>query len=64
MTLTEKYNQAIRKAKNKVLTIKSTGESYKYGDNPYYDMIIENCVYYDLFAGDNPYFERNDYTLR
>ena len=71
MTLMEKTHKAIKEAKNGnyVITDIDTGKTYKYGENPYADMMIENAVFVDLFPEcvENTFnfygFNRNRYVL-
>lgn len=51
MTLINKANKAIEEAKTGkyILIDKKDNKQYKYGDNPYYDMQIGNCLFVDMF---------------
>lgn len=48
-TLIGRCNRAIEIAKTIEYCVikKSTGEKFKYGDNAYMDMCIENCIFVD-----------------
>lgn len=71
MTLMEKTHKAIKEAKigNYLITDIDIGKTYKYGENPYANMLIENAVFVDLFPEcvENTFdfygFNRNKYVL-
>jgi len=52
------------KTNNVILTVKETEKQYKYGENPYYDMAIENFLTCPKDMENNFYgFCKNDYEL-
>ncbi len=71
LTLIDKSNMAHKKASegNYTITDKKDNKQYKYGENPYMDMQIHNCVYVDMFPEEvedktNFYgFNRDNYIL-
>lgn len=69
MKLSEKMQEAIRQSKGRKIKELKTGTIFSYGENPYADMQIENCLFCDMFPEEvkNPSnyygFNRNDYIL-
>jgi hypothetical protein len=71
MSRIEKINKAFQEAKigEYTITYKKTNERYKYGENPFADMQIENACFVDMFPEeikdktDFFGFNRDAYTL-
>ena len=69
MNFFNKARKAIRESEGHSVLIKETGKIYKYGENPYYDEVISNCLMCDMFpeevknANDFYKFNRSEYVL-
>lgn len=69
MNYFEKTKKAITESRGKKIFDIKSGKSYLYKENPYFDMMIENCVFCDMFPEEvknkaNFYgFERENYIL-
>lgn len=46
----EKLTIAMNESRKKKVLDKKTGKEYEYGENPYYNMVIENCIFCDMFS--------------
>jgi hypothetical protein len=72
MRYSEKVIKSILEARrgNYVIIDKKTNEEYKYGDNPFMDMQIENACFVDMFPEElkdkTDYFgfNRDNYILK
>lgn len=69
MNYFEKVQDSIKKSAKKKIYDKINRNFYTYGENPYYDMIISNCVFCDMFPEEVPNkfdfcgFNRSLYSL-
>lgn len=71
-TVMEMANEVKKEAESKkyIITDVKTGQSFKYGDDPYMDQQLENCLFVDLFQdivpdkADYYGFNRNQYLIK
>ena len=69
MNILEKTQTAIQQSKGRKVKEAKTGNVFLYGENPWADMNIVNCIFCDMFPEEvkNPSnfygFNRNDYIL-